>query len=684
VPPVPSTKKPSPPHAVAKNEQKKKWLTLTALITSTPFLIAIAVHLLALLTVGSVVIFKGGNPLAMFTGEKVASGDIGPESSAPPSNEEPTPQEDSVPMAEATPTPTDITETKDILSLSTPAPTPSFAPSTPAKVSSIPSISGGSSGTRGGPSGGTGSPKKARTGKGSLFGFDETLEDDLIGTMYDLKLDATGKKTSGLGPDGSPGVTDSDFYRACRELIAGNRVNESALRRYFAVPKKLGATQIFIPVCDAAEATKVFGVADKVKPNFWVIRYKGRFSAPVSGRYRFVGKADDLLWVAVDGRTVLEAHWRTDDFLTNWRPPKEHLKENSIYEFMNGNTEDDRSKAFLTYGDWMDLESGKPKEIEILLGEYGGGRFFGVLLIQQQGTEEKKGKSKDRPLIPLFVTAEPNAQLRQAMRNSRLEFPKETPIFAATQKGGNTAPSPSADNPEPKQIETTIGKSDSAGDPAYDDGWKEGVAGGSGFGNWTLKSNGNPDKNSYAGFYLAKEQERPGITPLATSGRAWGIFADGEGFQEACAFRTFSGPLAAGQTFSMEIITPNPKSNSGSTGSIGFTLRTGNTSEKPTDYNQGARFEFTALEGKPNYQIYDGNNSSDSGVSIPITGVRLEVTLKTDDLYDLRITPLGGGSPAELKDRKLGGTGGAPIESLAIFNRDSEANAFFNKLSVKP
>jgi hypothetical protein len=183
---------------------------------------------------------------------------------------------------------------------------------------------------------------------------------------------------------------------------------------------------------------------------------------------------------------------------------------------------------------------------------------------------------------------------------------------------------------------------------------------------------------------LAKEQEKPGIAPLATDGKAWGIFADGEGFQETCAFRPFSSPLTSGQTFSIELMTPNPKSNSGSTGSIGLTLRTGNTSEKPTDYNQGARFEFTALEGKPNYQIFDGSDASDSGVPIPIGGVRLEMTLTSNDLYDLKIIPLGAGSPLELKGRKLGGSAGAPIESLAIFNRDSEANAFFNKLTVRP
>ena len=677
MPPAPPAKKPGMPTSGDGKSQKKKWLTLAALVTSTPFLVAIAVHLLALLAVGSVVIFKGGNPLAMFTGENVDSGDARPESTAPPSNEEPTPQEDSAPMAETTPTPTEITETTEILSLSTPSPTPSFTPTTPAKTSSLPSMGSGNSVAKGSSAGG-GGPKRARTGKGSLFGFDETMEDDLIGTMYDLKLDGTGKKPTGLGN------ADTDFYKAVRSLLAGNRVNESALRKYFCVPKKLGATQIFIPSCDASEAPKVFQVADKVKPNYWVIHYKGQFSPPVSGQYRFVGKADDLLWVAVEGRTVLEAHWDNQNFLTNWRP-KDHINEHSIYDFMGGNTDGDRQRAFLTYGDWMNLEAGKPKDLEILLGEYGGGRFFGVLMIQQQGQEEKKGKSKDRPLIPLFVTAEPNAQQKQTLRNSKLEFPKELAVFAASQKGGNSSPAePSKDNTSALPPRPAPEMTDQAGEPAYDEGWKEDKASGTGFGNWTLRSNGNPEKKSFAGFYVAKEEEKPGIAPLANNRKAWGIFADGEGFQEACAFRPLASPLAPGQTLSLELITPTPKSNSGSSGSIGLTLRTGNTSEKPKDYNQGSRFEFTALEGKSNYQIFDGSDSSDSGCAIPLGGVRLEFTLRGDDLYDLKITPLGGGSPTELKGRKLGGPAGSPLDSLAVFNRDSEANAFLNKLAIRP
>ena len=171
---------------------------------------------------------------------------------------------------------------------------------------------------------------------------------------------------------------------------------------------------------------------------------------------------------------------------------------------------------------------------------------------------------------------------------------------------------------------------------------------------------------------------------MATEGRPFAIFADGEGFQEAAAFRSFAKPLEANQSFTVDFVTPVPKSNADTTGSIGLTLRNGKKADGPADYNAGARFELTAIEGQANYQIFDGSQPSDSGMAVTPAGFRVEFTLKTSDTYDLKLYPLSGGSPVELKDRKLGGSAGAPLEGFSIFNRDSEQNAFFNRLRLNP
>ncbi len=685
MPPTPTppirTPRPTPPND--PKSQKKKWLALTALLTSTPFLIAIAVHLLALLGLGSIVIFKGGNPLAMFKSENVDSADSAPESSAPPSTED-SPPEDSAPaMAETTPTETDTST--EILALSTPTTVPTFAPTAPAKLTAPTTTPGqGSSGLGTKSGGGSGGGKGRRTSKSTLFGFSETTEDDLVGTMYDLKLDSSGRKPTDLG------TKDTDFYGAVRGILSGNRVNPAALRKYFAVPKKLGATQIFIPMGQASEAPKTFGVADKVKPNYWLIHYRGRCAAPTSGQFRFVGKADDLLWVAVDGRTVLEAHWDTSQSLTGWKP-KDHIDEYSIVDFMEGNTDEDRAKAHLVFGDWMNWDAGKPHEIELLLGEYGGGRFFGLLLIEQKEKETKLGKNKERPVLPLFVTAEPDAEQKNTARRSKLEFPKETPVFAVSGSAGagpSSSSSPSATKTPQPPAETkppaSSANSDSAADPAYGTDWKNESTAGSGFGPWQLLTNADPNQKTFAGFYLAEEKDKPNITSVASNGRAWGLFANGDNFPKACAFRPLSQPLAPGQSLSLDLLrSPFPES-SAKGGSVGLSLRQGTTAASPDDYNANSRFELCALQDKPTLQLFDGEKESSTTFPSSTLAFRLTFLLKTSDTYDLKLEPLplGQGSPVELKNRRLGGTANFPIESLVLFNRNGQTDSWCNHLQV--
>ncbi|NCY21115.1 hypothetical protein EBX31_04055 [bacterium] len=528
---------------------------------------------------------------------------------------------------------------------------------------------------------GSGPAKGRRTSKSTLFGFEETTEDDLVGTMYDLKLDPSGRKPTGIG------TKDTDFYRAVREILSGNRVNPAALRKYFSVPKKLGATQIFIPMGQASEAPKVFNVADKVKPNYWIIHYRGRCAAPASGQYRFVGKADDLLWVAVDGRTVLEAHWDTSQSLTGWKP-KDHVNEYSILDFMEGNTDEDRAKAHLVFGDWMNWDEGKPHEVEILLGEYGGGRFFGFLLIEQKGKETKMSRNKDRPILPLFVTAEPDAEQRNTARRSKLEFPKETPVFAVSRSNAPNSPVAATETAPP----ISDGKpalspgSDSAADPAYGQEWKNDSTAGTGFGNWRLLSNANPSQKIFAGFYLAEEKDKPAIAPIAANGRAWGLFSNGDNFPKACAFRSLSQPLSLGQTISVDILrSPFPES-SAKGGSVGLALRQGHAVASPDDYNQNSRFELCALQDKPTLQIFDGEQESSTTFPTSTLALRVTFLLKTADTYDLKLEPLplGQGSPVELKNRRLGGNAGSLIESLVLFNRNGQADSWINRLQLSP
>ncbi len=227
---------------------------------------------------------------------------------------------------------------------------------------------------------------------------------------------------------------------------------------------------------------------------------------------------------------------------------------------------------------------------------------------------------------------------------------------------------------------------DDASQEAYNGGFDSGKNGGSGFGEWKMTNEGN-DENRHSGFFVATTENNQDLNGIARNGKAWGLFANGTGFEQAVAYRTFSQPLAVGDSFSFLMengkIEKKFETDDPATGSIGLTLRTSNATESPADYNKDAVFEFGYYEGKDNYQIYDGSGAdkTDSGVPFTDSGVIVTVTITGEDSYDLEIQTALEKKLTKLPGRKLGSAGA--ITSLAIFNRDGEkTDAFFNSLQV--
>ncbi|HEY1583355.1 MAG TPA: hypothetical protein VGF73_09695 [Chthoniobacterales bacterium] len=227
---------------------------------------------------------------------------------------------------------------------------------------------------------------------------------------------------------------------------------------------------------------------------------------------------------------------------------------------------------------------------------------------------------------------------------------------------------------------------DDASQEAYNGGFDNGKNGGSGFGEWKMASEGNDD-NRHSGFFVATSENNKDLNGIAKNGKAWGLYANGTGFEQAVAFRAFSQPLAVGDSFSFMMengkIEKKFETDDPATGSIGLTLRTGNATDSPSDYNKDSIFEFGFYEGKENYQIYDGSgeDKTDSGVPFTDSGVIVTVTVTGDDTYDLEIQTAADKKLTKLPGRKFSKAG--PITSLAIFNRDGEkTDAFFNSLQV--
>jgi hypothetical protein len=239
--------------------------------------------------------------------------------------------------------------------------------------------------------------------------------------------------------------------------------------------------------------------------------------------------------------------------------------------------------------------------------------------------------------------------------------------------------------PVARADQTNIAEDDASQD-AYKDGFDTGKNGGTGFDAWKMTTEATGD-DQHAGFFVATTDNNKDLNGIASSGKAWGFYANGSGFEQAVAYRAFKAPLAVGDSFSFMMehgrIEQKFDKDDPAGGSIGLTLRTSNASDSPNDYNKDAVFEIGFYKGKENYQIYDGSgdDKTDSGVAFTDAGITVTVTITGDDTYDLEIQTMSDKKLTKLPGRKLKAAG--PIQSLAIFDRNGEKyDAFFNSLQV--
>ena len=236
------------------------------------------------------------------------------------------------------------------------------------------------------------------------------------------------------------------------------------------------------------------------------------------------------------------------------------------------------------------------------------------------------------------------------------------------------------------RAESTVIAEDDASQSAYGGQWDNSKNGGNGFGSWSLTAEGN-DNERHSGLYIADTKSNPDLNGIAKNDKAFGMFANGSGFEQAVGYRAFDKPLKVGDSFSfmMENGTFEKKfdKDDPTPGSIGIVLRTSNANSSVADYNKDAVFEFGYYSGKDNYQIYDGSGAdkADSGVAFTDAGVSVTITITGADTYDLEIQTLKDKKITKLPGRKLSNAGS--IQSFAIFDRNGEKNdAYFNQFQV--
>lgn len=224
--------------------------------------------------------------------------------------------------------------------------------------------------------------------------------------------------------------------------------------------------------------------------------------------------------------------------------------------------------------------------------------------------------------------------------------------------------------------------SDNAADPAYNSGWTDGSNGGSGWGGpWSISAYGG------AGTFFTGSSTTNGVgdpdgdgdinTPRSAVGRAWGMTAPYP--DQVAAFRPFNGPLAVGQTFTIEMDNGSDSFQSGN--EVDWGLYDGGDTE----------FRFFADPGFTDYYIFDGRDARGGPIihtGVPKTdqGIRCAFTLTGSDSYSLAITPLIAGASTTTITGPL--IFGGPIDHVTLADNSggstSQQAVYFNNISITP
>ncbi|MEY2750478.1 MAG: hypothetical protein RLZZ550_449 [Verrucomicrobiota bacterium] len=295
---------------------------------------------------------------------------------------------------------------------------------------------GSSKGFGGGSGGGIGSGMGVGRGNGKnfvgAFGASFKRPNALEGTLYDLKFSPSGKALGGDAP-----ARIAQIQKAFETMDRGWTGAKAMLdARYRQAELKLYASNIFIPPRNAAEATKAFECEKEIQAPGWLAYYEGNFSPPVTGKYRFVGLGDDIMVVAVGGKTVLSTFWPNSKlnvtrFEPDWLPKDAKKTDGAGLRFPPHG-------GGRYAGEWLELRKGQAYRIQITFGESYGGLFSAALLIEQQGVSYPTA-GRDTQL-PIFMLEPLTAEEIQLKRSNHIDHQTEGPVFGATANGASGRP----------------------------------------------------------------------------------------------------------------------------------------------------------------------------------------------------------------------------------------------------
>jgi len=226
----------------------------------------------------------------------------------------------------------------------------------------------------------------------SSFGSTEKKDSSLIGIFYDLKQNQRGEPVNG------------DYLKTLGEFLKSGW-DENVLHRFFRGTRPVYATQVFIPHIGAGAAPKAFNLEKVVQPQQWFVVYKGQVSPPEDGTYRFVGAADDVMAVAVNGKTSLVSHFMGTPDFSGWKMPD---PQSTVITKVGP----------LRRGEWFECRKDQIIDLDILIGEYPGTAFGAWLFIEKKGASYPVAGGV--PVLPVFQVA------RQSISTERQPIPFST------------------------------------------------------------------------------------------------------------------------------------------------------------------------------------------------------------------------------------------------------------------
>ncbi len=243
---------------------------------------------------------------------------------------------------------------------------------------------------------------------------------------------------------------------------------------------------------------------------------------------------------------------------------------------------------------------------------------------------------------------------------------------------------------------------DDAGNYRVSANWTNGSNQGFGFQPWVIATNGPNSHGSYVGsannpmFVIATITNFNSVNYTDI----FGIYANGaSGVNDTTAFRGFNNPLGT-NTFKIQWGSRGAGNTTITGGTVvhgwcGFTLRNGNVTNSPTDFQTGARFYLYFQDGNNPSTLYIGDGSPNNPTSVPNTSfsdlgrqnitnaVEAEITVGADgNSYHLVLKDCVRNRTLYTLDSTLAPGTGTSVDSVALFCHETTGDQIYNHLQI--